>query len=78
LGAYFGLEPHSTYFDSFRYLLRSGFTHAIQWFLIAVSIGFSGALIAWRWILGTGLLFVALVASNEIYLHWLTPVIIPD
>jgi hypothetical protein len=42
-----------------------------QWpFIIAVIVS-SGFLVAWRWVMITGLLFASLVIGNEIYVHWL-------
>jgi hypothetical protein len=40
-------------------------------FVFAVILG-SGLFMAWRWILTTGLLFVLLVITNEVYIHGLS------
>jgi hypothetical protein len=32
-----------------------------------------GGLLAWRWILGTGAVFAAIVAINQVYVWWLAP-----
>jgi hypothetical protein len=40
--------------------------------MICVTIG-TGVLIAWRWIIGTSLVFSVLIAVNEIYIHCLIP-----
>jgi hypothetical protein len=43
---------------------------ALLWSGVTVLIA-SGALFAWRWILGTALVFGAIVAINEMYVHWM-------
>jgi hypothetical protein len=40
--------------------------------ILTVIIG-TGVLLSWRWIIGTAVLFGALVGVNEIYVHWLMP-----
>lgn len=40
--------------------------------MVAAIFG-TGLLLAWRWIIGTAVLFCALVGVNEIYVHWLVP-----
>jgi hypothetical protein len=42
-----------------------------KWPLIIAAIVGSGLFIAWRWIVGTALLFALLVVDNELYIHWL-------
>lgn len=42
-----------------------------QWPFIIAAIVSSGLLVAWRWVMITGLLFASLVLGNEVYLHWL-------
>jgi len=42
-----------------------------KWALILAAIPSSGLFIAWRWIVGTALLFALLAVGNELYIHWL-------
>ncbi len=75
----FWCRPLSEKCDSWAFLgyLMEGLMslpRLTQSLLVAAFIlGFTGPLIAWRWILSTTLLFVALVSVNEIYVHWLAP-----